>query len=60
MVRVGSWTAATVKPGGLRDRDRGARSVDADVYTSVLGAGVETVPDAGELQANVSLANADK
>lgn len=47
--------------GGLRDRERAARSVDTRDDGERMGplGWVKPVPDAGELQANVSLANAD-
>jgi hypothetical protein len=48
-----------VQVGGLRDRDGGARSVDTGERLGRSWRGWP-VPDAGELQANVSLANADK
>ena len=58
-VRVCSSMAATVKPGELRNRVYIARSIDAGGRRG-SGYGVETVPEAGEQQPNVSLANADK
>ncbi len=55
-----SWTTAMVKASGLRDREYIARSVDAGEGGGSFAERVNTVPDAGELQVNVSLANADK
>lgn len=47
--------------GGLRDRGGSASSVDTrEGWTRVWFGRVRPVPDAGELQANVSLVNADK
>jgi hypothetical protein len=59
-VRVYSSTAATVKPDGLRDRVCIARSIDAGGRRGSVYRVEETVPEAGEQQPNVSLANADK
>jgi hypothetical protein len=59
-VRMCSSTAATVKPGGLRDRVWIAMSIDAEGGVGLSIGVVETVPEAGEQQPNVSLANADK